>query len=458
MLKLPTAVTYGHSLAVFLISMLFFSSCQKDKVNLDYEDTPSLEVSTRSVPSCDDLVRNGDFEMYSPVWPNPIDNCNNTIHMGGVDFWTNALGTPDHYPHLPNNNGGCLTCPTNAFAVMYSQPNTGYAEGIMTDVSISDDPDIIYTMKASVNETFGLPSFTNFYLTNGFVGAGPNPFTGNNYPDMNLVDHKLIGVYDGGAMNLCNPVTNVNQDFKVDDPFSQLVIFPQLGSSTNLDDVSITCRSSNLQGIDYVQNGEDCGFAFQPNWLNPINYTCLEWNFGDENTSSDENASHKYGSTATGTYTVTLTVEDTRGCCTVVTEEVTCSDPVGECKNYLCWQEFIGHIECVSSFRYILPNGTAGEKTIGPYGYVDVYTDVSIAIFEEIGLLGHAISITEQDPDLIDPISCYKAGYPDRGWFIDSDVIITSLGGNNAGDGNVCISAEQDSYVFFNYNASTNCP
>ena len=39
-----------------------------------------------------------------------------------------------------------------------------------------------------------------------------------------------------------------------------------------------------------------------------------------------------------------------------------------------------------------------------------------------------------------------------------SDVIITGLGGNNQGNGSTCVSDDQDSYVFFNYNTSSNCP
>lgn len=162
--------------------------------------------------------------------------------------------------------------------------------------------------------------------------------------------------------------------------------------------------------------------------------------------------------TSTGTYKVTLSIEDARGCCTTVSEQVVCDNIVkGNCKNYLCWEQFIGHIECVTSFTYILPNGTTDEITIGPFGYGNVAQQVKNAILYEVGLLGHAISIRNQDVDNVNPIDCSKAGYPDRGWFIYSDVIITGLGGNNQGNGSTCVSDEQDSYVFFNYNTSTNC-
>ena len=438
------------------ISLLFFTSCQKDISDHDSSQQESTQTSVRnSNTACNNLVRNGDFELFSQVFPDPIDNCNNTIHLGGVDFWTNAVGTPDHHPHLPVGNGGCESCPTNAFAAMYTNPNAGYAEGIMTDVSLFPDSDIIYTLEASVNRAFSPNSNTLFYLTNGFIGGGPNPMSGNNYPNMNFVDHQLIDVFSGGNMDFCNPVTNVNHEFKADKEFSQLVIFPEMNAGSYVDNICISCKSANLQGIDYVQNSNQCTFEFQPNWLNPINYTSITWDFGDGNTSTDLNPTHVYGTT--GNYVVSLTVLDDRGCCTTVTEEVKCEDLVGECKNYLCWEEFIGHIECVSSITYILPDGTPGEVTFPPLGYIDNYNHVRNALVTEINNLGYAIVVDQQDPDPIDPIFCGKNNYPDRGWFIDSDVIITSLGGNNQGNGTTCVSAAQDNYVFFHYNTSTDC-
>ena len=65
MLKLSTAVTYGHSLAVFLISMLFFSSCQKEEFLLEEKKVTltSTETSVRSsLYDCENLIVNGDFE------------------------------------------------------------------------------------------------------------------------------------------------------------------------------------------------------------------------------------------------------------------------------------------------------------------------------------------------------------------------------------------------------------
>ena len=163
--------------------------------------------------------------------------------------------------------------------------------------------------------------------------------------------------------------------------------------------------------------------------------------------------------TSTGTYKVTLSIEDARGCCTTVSQQVECDNIVKDnCKNHLCWEQFIGHIECVTSFTYILPNGITGVQSIGPFGYGNVALQVRNALIAEVNGLGYSINITAQDQDQVNPVDCSKAGYQDKGWFVYSDVIITSLGGNNQGNGSFCISSDTESHAFFNYNVSSDCP
>ena len=245
----------------------------------------------------------------------------------------------------------------------------------------------------------------------------------------------------------CDEFDQYSFEFQAARPYQQLILYPfdeGEGGGVAVDNIQLTCRSTYLEGILYTYNG--CEFTFEPKLSGHIDVDEYHWDFGDSNTSNDENPTHEYE--VKDSYTVTLTLIDTRGCCTTVTTIVECKDVV-ECLTYQCWEEFLS-IECANSVTLQLPGNNA--QLVVPFVVINNATNIcndpyfqnpipaSIDItggFCEIAVqIINAIEAEGYDVDFVDTNTnvsdCNKAGIdPLPGFFFTSQVKVISVNGND---------------------------
>ena len=175
-----------------------------------------------------------------------------------------------------------------------------------------------------------------------------------------------------------------------------------------IDNVVLTCTSTQVQGIDVTELGQ-CGFSFQPRIGGTLNVLNFEWDFGDGNSSTEENPSHNYE--VDGTYIVTLTLTDSRGCCTTVTTAVDCNN--APCLNYVCWDE-LQEMRFFEGFRLAGYPDLPFDNPILIEGNYHEIRDEMLQIMDNypIGSINYGTFIEEYNG-----IDCTKLGYPVPGYF-----------------------------------------
>ena len=226
--------------------------------------------------------------------------------------------------------------------------------------------------------------------------------------------------------------------------------FDEGSGGVYVDNISLSCRSTYLEGILYSYNG--CKFEFEPKLSGQIDADEYHWDFGDNNTSDVKNPIQLYEDK--GEYLVTLTIIDTRGCCSKTTTRVECKDVV-ECLTYRCWEDFLA-IECAHSVTLKLP-GNNNEIVVpfilinnatnicnDPYfqnpipasiditgGFCEIAVQIINAI-ENLGL-GFDVDFVDTNTDVED---CTKGGVtPIPGFFFTSQVEVISVNGDDCNSG-----------------------
>lgn len=124
---------------------------------------------------------------------------------------------------------------------------------------------------------------------------------------VSIVIPNMVGTYFGG-----NPIVNWGWSGAT-------------GGGTNLQQVCVQSTSSWVAGVNY----QTCSTSVQFNDISTSNLGSVQswlWNFGDGNTSNQQNPLHTYA--GTGTYTVSLTITDLTGCTTTFTNPVTINPPI----------------------------------------------------------------------------------------------------------------------------------
>ncbi len=127
-------------------------------------------------------------------------------------------------------------------------------------------------------------------------------------------------------------------------------------------EIDLCADAETVEGDFSVEETATATFSFTNESLNALTYT---WDFGDGNTSTEENPTHTYEKT--GTYTVVL--NSTNGCTSdidsteVVVEEGTLS--IGDCN-------------CISSFE-LFPNPATSELNVR-FETIKKYSELSIII------------------------------------------------------------------------------
>ena len=404
------------------------------------KDNMSAMTESRSSSDCGEcgnLISNGDFsDHYLTSIP---AQCTSGFSNNGVVDWSAAFGTPDLYMEGCCFYENSYTPYNKDIAIMETDPAVEYTEGILQSVNILTDEDVVYNLCFDAMGSTTL----NVVLTTSF---SPTTNTTYNYPSFG--NHQIL--FD----EMLNPVQEPCDDsfdhysveFEPGRPYQQLILYPLSGENAGtaiVDNIQLTCRSTYLEGILYSYNG--CEFKFEPKLSGQIDIDEVHWDFGDSNTSNVKNPEHIYD--VKGEYIVTLTIIDTRGCCSKTTTRVECKDVV-ECLTYQCWEEFL-IIECANSVTLQLP-GNVPEIVVGfstiynamnmcndPYlqnpipSTIDItegFCEIAIQIKYAIEALGYLVDF--EDSNAIK--DCTKGGStPIPGFFFTSQVKVISVNGDD---------------------------
>lgn len=419
--------------------MIGFSSCAKDPVLK--KDNMSAMTKSRSASGCgdcDNLISNGDFTDHNIT--NIPDGCISNFVNNLVDEWSPAFGTPDlRIDECCDLSNQCSI--HDNYAGMVFAPVNQYTEGILHDVDMITDEDVVYNFCFEGMGNIKL----KIVLTSSFT---PTTNTTYNYPSFG--NHQVI-FHDGLNITYnpcCEEFDDYSFEFAAARPYQQLILYPfdEGSGGVYVDNISLSCRSTYLEGILYRYNG--CEFTFEPKLSGHIDVDEYHWDFGDSNTSNDENPTHEYEKK--DEYIVTLTIIDTRGCCSTVTTKVECKD-VAECLSYLCW-EFVPVIECAHSVTLQLPGNNnaivvpfivinnATNICSDPYfqnpipASIDItggFCEIAVQIINAIETLGYDVDFEESNA----MFPCLKGSTPIPGFFFTSQVKVIALNGDDCNSG-----------------------
>lgn len=235
---------------------------------------------------------------------------------------------------------------------------TMYEVTLTDECGTEDNDDVSITV-----EPVPVTSFTGDSL----AGCAPISATFNNTTDPTLVGDCLWDFGDGATSTDCNP----NHTFTNPGCYS----------------VSLTVTSANgcvnsLTQTDMVCAFEvpEANFTFGPQPTDILNSEIKfangsiggdsrQWSFGDGNTSTSKNPTHKYPSKNPGTYQVTLVETNTRGCFNEVSTTITIKDAL------------LMHVP-----NAFTPDGDEFNQTFQPVFSVNtLITDYHLTIFNRWG-------------------------------------------------------------------------
>ena len=206
--------------------------------------------------------------------------------LGWASFWSKDSYTPER-PKLSIK----YSSPNQPSCTLSANPSSGHRPLTVTfSMSASDNDGFIASWSLDVNND-GSPEYS---------GSGNPPTTKQHtYHNVGIYTAKLTVTDNDGVT--CNTtrtiIVHVSHNQKPIAGFTYSPLEP-----TDLDTIVFTDSSIDLDG-------------------NIVSWT---WNFGDGNTSSNQNPTHKYADD--GTYTVTLTVEDNDGATDSESKDVTVSN------------------------------------------------------------------------------------------------------------------------------------
>lgn len=321
----------------------------------EQEDVNDQIVTNRSFTNCPNLIDNGGFETL-------VNNCNpgspfhpnySAFPNGCVTSWSCYRGTADIV-----NNDWNWSDPPNSFTNWQNYQfmdnwafgcigtSNAHEEGFYQNVSLSEDPDITYCLEFEYSSTdfefnfAGQPNNGN----NGdltIIAQLINDNQSCDYENPDQIFHQWnVNVSD----NLNYPNSNTHQEFFQLNGNPQILSFHARSSLTSTsntlqgalyNDISLSCTSDLLTGISHTSIG--CAYSFEGNFAGNLNVVSWLWDFGDPANSISSDPTPNFNYIDDGTYTVTLTIIDDRGCCTTVVDTVTCGDPEEGCDFFLCW-------------------------------------------------------------------------------------------------------------------------
>lgn len=439
------------------------SSCSQDHFAVESIDEQSL--SPRSSVSCDNLLSNGDFESYTPLFDCVNLEFTNGLVPSWVDFGTSDLMS---FEGSTVCNWGCVRY-AHARSIAANESTTGafHTEGLQQSVAVISDPDIYYSLSFEATpEISGLADGTiSAYFLDGAPLFGDSTQTPDFSNAYKIIERNLDGP---GCSAKDWPILYTNYIYP-DQDYNNFFVYIRADSSTYSvvhDNYELLCHSRLLQSIKVDASPHDaCSYTFSPSLLGSLTIMQYEWDFGDGTTSSSAYPAHTYSQP--GIYTVSLTIKDADGCCTTVTTVVTCQNQPTFCSSYICWDE-VGHTmgldECVVGIRVLFPDCTEQDIPFVPMmndlscldGWsptqIPVPTPISENHCEIKQLIIAALASLNVDYVVLgnDPSvhQCLKGQYPIPGYFITTEGIqVIAMVVQNCTLG-------QTEYNLFNFNGS----
>lgn len=215
-------------------------------------------------------------------------------------------------------------------------------------------------------------------------------------------------------------------------------------------------QSQSLGNCSFVSFSQDgCCVRFE---VNVTSYADYQIEMGDGTILYDTDSvddTFEYCYSTPGNYTVRLLYFDQNGdpACgaainiTLTPQQIEDCKPTSPCTSYLCWEDFIGFFDCATSITVELPNGaiqtipfvniTNADDSWCNYGttfpipasvpVVGGYCEIGIQIVNAIQNLGFDVEINETGPQE----DCFKGGSPIPGFFINSDVKVLFVDGDD---------------------------
>ena len=370
-------------------------------------DSSSTVIFRGGVQDCHNWITNGDFSNH--IY-NGLQNCDKAFQNNLVPDWTSSNDDPDlWYSECEQVLGSLLA--SQDCAILSASDNPPFSEAI--DQALVETPphaaDVLYHL---------------CFLADGTNGDSPLLVTTYGSSSELVVDQQIESTGNVGR--------TYDVEFTTSGPFNRISFASEPDAQgVVIDNIVLTCSSTNFQTILFDAMQSSCQFAFEPYIEGPLTVVSYEWDFGDGNTSTLENPTHTYSTP--GAYRVSLTIVDDRKCCTKREVEVECTDkPL--CYSYICWEDFIGHHPCAVGVKFLLPSGidqyvpfvdiTSGSPTCSSTqeypipasvlingGYCDIHEQLEYAAQS----IGYHLSVHRYDR--FGFIDCYKAGVPDSGIF-----------------------------------------
>lgn len=338
---------------------MLFSACNKEE-EIPLVSTNNVQIENRSDlrPCGLEFISNGGFESYNSsclqsggsLGPNGTF----AFSQSCVDDWQCYLQTPDlilptwnfgtgnisHWNNYSFQSNWAFMCTSDGVSIS----NDAHGEAIFQQLALPNLPDLRFCLSFDYSKTnssqssledlpmildvnIGLfntsPGCSNVDINNGLSWSIDMPGSLYNPTVNSFTAFFPAGTPLNGISFKTRTEANIQNNNSTSQPHGGFV-----------DNISITCSSAAVNGIDFINNG-NCKFDFSLNTDPNFGGTAaINWNFGDSNTGGGENPSHQYANT--GMYTVTATVLDNQGCCTTVTRIIDCNSSLA-CDYFICW-------------------------------------------------------------------------------------------------------------------------
>ena len=401
-----------NRIGLLCISFLIFSSCQNE-IELEEITFSKKQINLRDDEECDlcpNVLGFSDFEFFEA-------SNSAFVSINPSDYnWECFRGSPDIVgptwsPSATEFNGYTFD---NNLAFLCTGAGNGHNEGILYR-GVDIKPGIDYCLSFDAART-GFANSTDAELTlhvnfDDGIGAQCNQFFEPVLPcDISsnaCVEVDIESQYEYPNLNRYN----INLNFS--ESHSDLYLYALTQQITNsswdgmfLDNIILSCKSSQLEGIGSEKNG--CSYTF---WADErpgsdIDIMQYAWDFGDGTTGQGDDITHTY--TESGDYAVTLYIVDENGCCHTEEIEVNCEMIDADYCKYICHEDYIGHIKCANGFVY--KDNITGLPTPIPFSGSYLQTDFE-EIAEEIqsyfNSIGADMIVTPTHPT--GEILCYKS-------------------------------------------------
>jgi hypothetical protein len=297
-------------------------------------------LQAQTCENCLLLTKNIHFEIDENLdFPLPSESSFKTFQLDYVPYWGATHGTPHHIRYIEGVSCSGFTELNGTEVMCIWASDTVRSEGVFQNLNtLSNDPYVQYCLQLK-SQRIRCPWFLledydwDFHLK---IAIGKN-FTNapvEDYP-MFLPDNPRQDI-ETVVINTLNEIpTEVQFSVTGASDFNQILFwvegFEEGGDGyLELRDVELSCITSALTDISTTDLGpEEYRFTAINSSISSY-FVDFFWDFGDNNSSTDETPVHQYSQP--GNYEVCLNVIDNNGCCgtfctNVQTNEASCDNP-----------------------------------------------------------------------------------------------------------------------------------